>query len=66
MRGGIPGVEEETYFNPHLDSPGQGTRVHSVLCCLEGRIGMCFDAVREGSSLWFSLVEESRAELPHP
>ena len=26
---------------------------------------MCFDAVREGSSLWFSLVEESRAELPH-
>ena len=27
---------------------------------------MCFDAVREGSSLWFSLVEESRAELPHP
>ena len=26
---------------------------------------MCFDAVRKGSSLWFSLVEESRAELPH-
>ena len=26
---------------------------------------MCFDAVREGSSLWFSSVEESRAELPH-
>ena len=26
---------------------------------------MCFDAGREGSSLWFSLVEESRAELPH-
>ena len=25
---------------------------------------MCFDAVREGSSLWFSSVEESRAELP--
>ena len=26
---------------------------------------MCFDAVWEGSSLWFSSVEESRAELPH-
>ena len=26
---------------------------------------MCFDVVREGSSLWFSSVEESRAELPH-
>ena len=25
---------------------------------------MCFNAVREGSSLWFSSVEESRAELP--
>ena len=26
MRGGIPGVEEETYFSSYLDSPGQGTR----------------------------------------
>ena len=26
---------------------------------------MCFDAVREGSDLWFPSVEESRAELPH-
>ena len=26
---------------------------------------MCFDAVREGSSLWFPLVEEPRVELPH-
>ena len=26
---------------------------------------MCFDAVREGSSLWFSSVKESRVELPH-
>ena len=26
---------------------------------------MCFDVVREGSSLWFSSVEELRAELPH-
>ena len=26
---------------------------------------MCFDAVRESSSLWFLSVEESRAELPH-
>ena len=26
---------------------------------------MCFDAVREGSSLWFSSVEESQEELPH-
>ena len=31
MLGGIPGVEEETYFSSHLDSPGQGTEVHSVL-----------------------------------
>ena len=31
MRGGIPGVEEETYLNSHLDSSGHGTRVHSVL-----------------------------------
>ena len=26
---------------------------------------MCFDVVREGSSLWFPPVEESRAELLH-
>ena len=26
---------------------------------------MCFDAVREGSGLWFLTVEESRAELPY-
>ena len=26
MRGGIPGVEEETYFSSLLDSSGQGTR----------------------------------------
>ena len=26
---------------------------------------MCFDAVREGSSLWFPSVEESLVELPH-
>ena len=31
MLGGIPGVEDETYFNSYLDSPGQGTGVHSVL-----------------------------------
>ena len=31
MRGGIPRVEEETYFSSHLDSPGQATGVHSVL-----------------------------------
>ena len=31
MRGGILGVEEETYFSSHLDSPGQGTGVHNVL-----------------------------------
>ena len=26
---------------------------------------MCFDVVREGSSLWLSSVEEPRAQLPH-
>ena len=31
MRGGIPGVKEEAYFIFYLDSPGQGTGVHSVL-----------------------------------
>ena len=31
MRGGIPRVEEEAYFSSYLDSPGQGTGVHSVL-----------------------------------
>ena len=31
MRGGIPGVEEETYLSSHLDSSGQGTWVDSVL-----------------------------------
>ena len=28
-------------------------------------IRMCFDAVRDGSNLWFSSVKESRVELPH-
>ena len=31
MRGGIPEVEEETYFSSYLDSPEHGTGVHSVL-----------------------------------
>ena len=31
MRGDISGVEEEAYFRSYLDSPGQGTGVHSVL-----------------------------------
>ena len=31
MREGIPGVEEEAYFNPYFDSPEKGTEVHSVL-----------------------------------
>ena len=31
MQGGILGVEEEAYFRSYLDSPGQGTGVHSVL-----------------------------------
>ena len=31
MRGGIPEVEEETYFRSHLNSLGHGTEVHSVL-----------------------------------
>ena len=28
MQGGIPGVEEETYFSSHLDSSGQGYAVY--------------------------------------
>ena len=41
---------------------GQGYTVY----CDASRAGLgCFDAVWEGSSLWFSSVEESRAELPH-
>ena len=31
MRGGIPEVEEETYFSSYLDSLRQGTGAHSVL-----------------------------------
>ena len=31
MRGRIPGVGEEAYHCSYLDSPGQGTGVHSVL-----------------------------------
>ena len=31
MREGILGVEEEVYFSSYLDSPGQGTGVHSAL-----------------------------------
>ena len=31
MPGGIPGVEEEVYYCSYLDSPRQGTGVHSVL-----------------------------------
>ena len=55
MRGGILGIEEEAYFSSYLDSPGQGYIVY----CDEGRTGMYFDVVREGSSLWFPSVEES-------
>ena len=36
---------------------GQG---YTVYCdAFEGRTGMCLDAIREGSSLWFPSVEES-------
>ena len=58
MRG-IPGIEKEAYYSSYYDSPGKGTEVHSVLCCLEGPTGMNFDAVREGCGLWFLTVKES-------
>ena len=39
MRGGIPGVEEETYYCSYLDSPGQGYTV----CYVASRAGLgCF------------------------
>ena len=31
MRGGILGVEKEAHYCSYLDSPEQGTGVHSVL-----------------------------------
>ena len=31
MREGISGIEKEAYYSSYLDSPGQGTGVHSVL-----------------------------------
>ena len=31
MRGGIPGVEEEAYFNSYPDSPRERKGVHNVL-----------------------------------
>ena len=31
MREGIPDTEEEVYFSSYSDSPGKGTKVHSVL-----------------------------------
>ena len=31
MRGGILEVEEEAHYCSYLNSPGQGTGVHSVL-----------------------------------
>ena len=37
MRGGIPGVEEETYFSFHLDSPGQGTGDRGTRCIVMPR-----------------------------
>ena len=37
-----------------------------IVCYDASRAGLgCVDAIREGSSLWFSSVEESRAELPY-
>ena len=37
MRGGIPKVEEETYFSSHLDSPGQGTGDRGTQCIVMPR-----------------------------
>ena len=51
----------EAYLSSYSSSPRKGTRVLSILGCFKGRTGMCFDDVREGSGLWFSTVEESRA-----
>ena len=36
MQGGIPGVEGETYFSSHLDSPRQGYTVY----CDASRAGL--------------------------
>ena len=48
----------EDYSSSYSGSPKKGTEVLSVLLCFKGRTGMCFDTVREGSGLWFSIVEE--------
>ena len=62
---GIPGIEKEAYFGSYSASPEKGTYIHSVLQFVEYQIGVCFDVVQEGCSLWFSAVEEPQAELPY-
>ena len=36
-----------------------------IMYCDASRTWMRFDAVRESSGLWFSIVKEPRTELPH-
>ena len=38
MREGIPGVEDEAYFNSYLDSPGQG--MGYIMYCDSSRTGL--------------------------
>ena len=57
MRTCITGIEKEAHLSSYSDSSEKGTEVHNGLCCLEGRIGMYFDTVQEGYSLWFLEVK---------
>ena len=43
----------------------RGQRYMMYCDASKDRLGCVFDAIREGCGLWFSVVEEPRAKLPH-
>ena len=62
MRGGIPGVEEETYFNSHLDSSGQGYTVY----CDASRAGLGCVLMQSGRVVAYGSRELKNHEKNYP
>ena len=64
MRGGIPGVEDEAYFSPYLDSPGQRTGVQ--VYCDASRAGLGCVLMQSGRVVSYGSRQLKNHEQNYP
>ena len=64
MRGGIPGVEEETYFSSHLDSSEQGQGY--IVYCDASRAGLGCVLMQSGRVVAYGSHQLKNHEQNYP